>query len=46
MHAERGSVVLSLLHIAKKRGGQKWGGQIGVTGGKGDHNKMAGIAGG
>ena len=31
---------------SQKRGGWKWGGQIGVTGGKGDRNEMAGIAGG
>ena len=31
---------------SQKRGGRKWGGQIGVTGGKGDRNEMAGIAGG
>ena len=38
-------VFIAVAH-SQKRGGRKWGGQIGVTGGKGDRNEMAGIAGG
>ena len=31
---------------SQKRGGWKWGGQIGVTGEKGDRNEIAGLAAG